>query len=62
MEDIFVSSDQDARIFVDLNQTLDSFTVDRIESVEDFGRCSVQFGDLFRCQVFLEEQSTATLI
>ena len=52
VEDIFISSDQDARLFINLNHTLNSFTVDCVESVEDFGRRSVQFGDLLRCQVF----------
>ena len=62
VEDTLVSSNQDARLFVDLDQTLNSLAVDRVESIEDFGRRTVQFGDLLWCQVFLEEQATATLV
>jgi len=62
IEQVLVSSDQDTRVIVNLNQTWDSFSIDIVQGIESLWGSSFQLRFLLSCEFRIDEEAASTLV
>ena len=59
---MLVSSDQDTRVLVNLNETRDSFSINIVKSIESLGSSSFQLRFLLSCEFCIDKKAASTLV